>query len=151
MKTLTQIRKSEANAIDTDRMIVTTYYENSKKLTIMRVIRSKHAHTAVPNVIKHMQRDDYNAMVAEVWDERINEVLITINGSIGTAGMNITYFYDPVTGEKLRPQPHARKVSETVFQDRMAKVLEQLSADITPANVDRAISKIVTLREQVQE
>lgn len=155
--TIHHIRKSEARAQDSGRTIITTYYESAAKDFTARVIRSMHAATAVPNVIRHMQRNDYNARVAVVWDEKINEILVSIRVDV-TGEMHVLYFYDPITGEKLRPQPMEKSktgLSKAQYNTRMERVMEQLqlalhseeqSTDVVDALVDQ-MTMLRTIRK----
>lgn len=65
------------------RTIQTTYYFNKM---VVKNTASLHANNAVPNCVKHLQTNDYEANVAEVYDSETGELhaVITrrVNGSI---------------------------------------------------------------------
>lgn len=51
--------------------IKTVYYHNGK---IVKVTRSMHASSASKNCFDHLQNNDYEATVGEVWDEDTGDV-----------------------------------------------------------------------------
>lgn len=68
------------------RTIQTVYY--SGKL-VVKINTSIYANSAVVNCIDHMQQDDYNAHVAEVFDSHTGELHAVITRNM--TGMKIVY------------------------------------------------------------
>lgn len=78
--------------------IRTDYYFGGK---IVKVTRSLHANSASKNCFDHMQTNDYEATVAEVYDEDTGELHAVIRRRVGGEA-------DPVhvsTAFKRKPEP----------------------------------------------
>ena len=69
-------------AEDTGRHIATTYYEDKHGRKPIKITRSRYANNAVPNAIKHMQTNEYAAVLCEVHDLRTGELHAVITHSV---------------------------------------------------------------------
>lgn len=70
------------------RPIQTVFYQ---KHDAVKVTRSKWANTAVPNAIKHMQVNQYDATHCEVYDASSGELHAVIKSYIGTNRIEILF------------------------------------------------------------
>ncbi len=105
-----QIRKTEAKAQQTGRTIVTKYFVDGTKNLLARENRAMSGHRAVMLAVGHMEADDYGALLCEVWDEVINEVLVVLTRDV-TGALNVMRFRDPITGEVIEQQPWKKKLN----------------------------------------
>lgn len=105
------IRKQEVRAAQSERTIVTTYYVDGNKNMATRVNRAKSAHNAVMLATGHMRNNDYEALLCEVWDELLNEVLTVIKRDV-TGALSTVDYYDPVTGQPIKEQPWKKKLNK---------------------------------------
>lgn len=153
MKTNAQLqatRASEARAQTTLRQIKTTYYTDSTKNYAVLTVRSMHRLTAARNCIRIMEENHYGAMVAEAWDESRNEVLVIVKRNV-LGDVKITRFFDPITGEKLRDQPHEVKLTEAAYTKKLNKHLGDLVNAISdPVKRDKQLDLFVDQIEQLR-
>jgi hypothetical protein len=77
------------------RHIVSQYLYGHKET---RVTRAKYASKAVPNAVMHMQMDDYQANVCQVWDESTGELHAVIKRNVKGA-IYILFSRTPVRGQ----------------------------------------------------
>lgn len=84
-----------AGAIQMTRSIMTQYKQGHRQ---MKVTRAKYASTSVPNAVMHMQMNDYEATVCEVWDETTGQLHAVIKRNV-KGGINILFRGTPVRGE----------------------------------------------------
>lgn len=110
-KTIQQMRKSEAAALISERNIVTTYYTDSTRAFATKVNRAKNASRAVMLATGHMRDNDYEALVCEVWDENLNEVLTVIVRDV-TGALSVMDYYDTATGQPIKEQPWKKKLQK---------------------------------------
>ena len=109
--TIYQIRKSEAKAQVSGRHIVTKYFTDANKNMVTRENRAMSGHRAVMLAVGHMEMNDYDALLCEVWDESINEVLVVLTRDV-TGALNIVRYRDPVTGKLIEQQPWKKKLNK---------------------------------------
>lgn len=57
----------------TDRMIITTYYEDETKLTVKKTIRSKYVRLACMRAFDNMSMNMYGARVCVVYDDEVGK------------------------------------------------------------------------------
>lgn len=77
---------------DNSRNVRTTFYSDLKGKNVVRSTHAKYADNAVPNAIKHMQANHYDAVLAEVYDETGGCVLhAVIKRDIGKHEIRIIY------------------------------------------------------------
>jgi hypothetical protein len=67
---------------DTGRHIATTFYEDKHGRKVIKVTRSRYANNAVPNAVRHMQANEYFAVLCEVHDLRTGELHAVITHSV---------------------------------------------------------------------
>lgn len=70
------------------RPIQTVFYQRHN---VVRVTRSKWANTAVPNAVKHMQTNEYDATHCEVYDASTGVLHAVIKYHIGTNRIEILF------------------------------------------------------------
>lgn len=77
---------------DNSRNVRTTYYADVKAREVVRTTHAKYADNAVPNAIKHMQTNQYGALLAEVYNETEGCILhAVIKRDIGKHEIRIIY------------------------------------------------------------
>lgn len=104
-----QLRLQEVRAQDSGRTIVTKYFVDGTKSLSAKVNRAKNADRAVMLATGHMRSNDYSAMLCEVWDELLNEVLTVITRDV-TGALHVMDYYDTKTGKRIQEQPWKRKM-----------------------------------------
>lgn len=118
-------RKSHALALESGRVIRTTYFTSTARTHSVLNTRSVHPHTAVPNVIKLMQENRHSAMWAEVWNDQTSTLLVTVSRNV-LGDVDVMRYVDPVTGEELRPQPFKNKQVKTKLDTEIVAKLHDI-------------------------
>ena len=80
---------------DHSRPIVSQYLYGHKE---KKVTRAKYASKAVPTAVMHMQMNDYDALVCQVWNEATGELHAVVKRSV-KGNISILFNAVPVRGE----------------------------------------------------
>lgn len=66
------------------RNLITTYHGPGRKHPVVKTTRGSNRDEILPNICRHMTRNDYGAVVAECHDEDTGELLLVVTYWIGT-------------------------------------------------------------------
>lgn len=80
------------------RPIRTDFFATQTRRKLLRVNRARYAFNAVPNAITHMQINEYDAQLCEVYDERTGKLFAQIKRGVNGA-LHIAYMCTPKRGE----------------------------------------------------
>lgn len=75
------------------RTLVTTYFGPGRARPTVRTTRGSRREEVLPNICRHMTRNDYGAVVAECHDEETAELLLVVTYFIGKK-LNVAFEAD---------------------------------------------------------